>query len=248
MNLVKTLQEVLRHAHSLGGEDTMRNILSTLKTQGTNFESVLTQSAENKEIRVSKGNPDQELCHVEGDTTSYDPMGFLSTSARDVKEIQDDSNHEGNLMNVDPIEISCSSRLVPEPAVSQSMDDYWNLNDYWNQVASILEEPVEQNVPSSLWTLDGQEHESTFDESYWESSLPNLHLQTGRPIAETGLDSCRSNTTAHESGLAIGSMLPGSNSQSESPHELGMWWDAFPDLTSNMDDLDSKALDFVPVS
>ncbi|MCJ1390026.1 hypothetical protein MMC18_002884 [Xylographa bjoerkii] len=247
MNLVKTLQEVLRHAQQPAGEDAMRKIVTTLRSQGDEFESLLTQSTDNRATQ-KEHNTDRQIDHVEDDRILYDPMDFLVTATPTVRDTHDGPNLEQNTTNSDPIGGSSSFQNPPAPATTGNMEEHWNLNDYWNQVASIVEGPVEQSLSSIPSDLRGEEHGSTLDPSCWEPGLPNLPPKTTGPIANASIELPYSSPAAHESGVATASTLLGTDFQAEPPPEFSMWWDALPDINSNLDDFDPKVLDYVPVS
>ncbi|MCJ1436723.1 hypothetical protein MMC27_006105 [Xylographa pallens] len=149
MNLVKTLHEVLRHAQQPVEEDAMRKILITLKAQGNEFENLLTQSTRGGETPVNEGNIARQLDHGEDDSISYDPMDFLVSTTPTVRGTKNELNHEEVSTKSGPIEAPSYFEDLAAQATSGNMEEYWNLNDYWNEVASILVGPVEPNLPAN---------------------------------------------------------------------------------------------------
>ncbi|MCJ1383490.1 hypothetical protein MMC17_006604 [Xylographa soralifera] len=246
MNLVKTLQEVLRHAQQPAGEDAMQKILITLRAQGDEFESLLTQSSKDRETNVNEGNIGRQLDHVEDDGISYDPMEFLVTPTPTGRDTRNELNHEEGSTEPDQFEAALYSEGPAGQATSGNMEEYWNLNDYWNQVASILEGPVEQNLLATDSELGSQAHAATLDASCWESSLPNLLAKDKDPKANTSLKTLDDPLINRGSEVATASILRTSDISAEPSPGLNTWWGSLPDFTSNMED--AKVLDYVPVS
>ncbi|MCJ1237554.1 hypothetical protein MMC14_005541 [Varicellaria rhodocarpa] len=140
LDLVKAFQQVFEHIGQPIGEDKMQKISATLEAQGINPEHFFIHVRDNAESAMDENPP---MPYFENTSTSHDPMNIPTGDA-------DESTEKGGIEGAethhctDMIEYTSASSKQPIRIDSESVDDYWGMNDSWNQMPSSNRELDEQ--------------------------------------------------------------------------------------------------------
>ena len=224
-HLIKALTAVTRHVRQPVGERELKEILETVRRCGFDFEEVGDQ------FNITK--PISEILQGRGPEDAEGGRGYYSRKRKRGEEVIDDtpiptqvadSNESTHAIILDTAMCLQQDDLSIYQPCLESVDDYWNLDTYWDQVAAPFQcvpatnsfetFPAQQKYP--LPSQDQADRLNLMLDGIFQSSYnPDLYTQSMDARSATGLKA------PTDSNAAFSSLSTCSQSEWDST----LWWD-----------------------
>ena len=229
--LIKALTAVTRHVRQPVGEKELKEILQTVRRCGFDFEEAGDQ------FNITK--PISEILQGRGPEDAEGGRGHHSRKRKREEEALDDSrtptqvadsNESTHAITLDTAMCLQQDDLSIHQPCSEPVDDYWNLDAYWDQVAAPFQcvpatdssetFPAQQKYP--LPSQDQADCLNRMLDGIFQSSYnPDLYTQSMDARSATGVK------TPIDSDTAFSSLSTFSQPEWDST----LWWD--PSLLFN---------------
>lgn len=231
-HLIKALTAVTRHVRQPVGERELNEILETVRKCGFDFEGVGDQLNITKPIsEIFQGREPKD---AEGGNGNHSRKRKGREETLDGNRIPTqvaDANEYSHHINVDTVMSFQQQDLSKHQPFLEPVDDYWNLDAYWDQVAAPFQtvpttDPSEDVPPHRNYPLRSQDQADSLnrmpDDMFQSSCNPDLHMKSIDALSAAGLNS------SIDSDVAFSSLSTFSQPEWEST----LWWD--PSLLFNM--------------
>ena len=230
-HLIKALTAICRHVRQPVGEGELKEILETARKCGFDFEKAGDQLNITKPIsEISQGRGLKDSDGRNGKHSRKRKRGEEALDDNRVPTQVSDANENSDITNLHTAMSFQHDDPLKDKPFSKPVDDYWNLDAYWDQVAAPFQStpipdsseafPAQQNFP--LPSQDQPDSLNRMLDNIFQSSYnPDLHTQSTDPLSTTSVNA------PLDSDVALSSLSTFSQPEWDST----LWWD--PSLLFN---------------